>query len=106
MGKIEQPATPPQGAPEGGGLPHLVWFLGLHMGIGMALGVIFAALLLLFNIADLKALIGTTEQPVVAIVMLYAMCALTFGSLAMGISIMTLPFDDGDPDEPDGGPEL
>lgn len=93
MNDSEEPMPPREGPHHASGMPHLLWFLGLNMGIGLAMGVAFAALLLIFNIAGLRDLIETTAEPVLATFLLYAMCALTFGSLAMGIAVMTLPFD-------------
>ena len=97
-------STPPDSEPRKARLPYLLRFLGLHMALGMAAGIAFAALVVLFNVGALKDLISTTEQPVLAQFMLYAMFALTFASLAMGVAIMTLPHDDTDdmrdPDDP------
>ena len=81
----------------------LLFFLAVHCGIGVALGVAFAALIVLLNVAGLKDLLANSSEPAVPLLMLYAFCALTFGSLKMGIAIMTLPYDDrrgSDGDEP------
>jgi hypothetical protein len=75
-------------------IPFLIAFLGRHLALGLAFGLVFAASLVLFDVAGLKSLIETTSEPYVAIALLYAFNALTFGSLAMGIAVMTLPMDD------------
>lgn len=84
-------------------IPMLLFFLAAHCGIGVALGVAFAALLVLFNIAGLKDLLADSSEPAIPLLMLNILFALTFGSLKMGIAIMTLPYDDrrgSDGDEP------
>ncbi|MCH9809091.1 MAG: hypothetical protein K0U74_15305 [Alphaproteobacteria bacterium] len=84
-------------------MPMLLFFLAVHCGIGVATGVAFAALLVLFNIAGLKDLLVGSSEPVIPMFMLFTFCALTFGSLKMGIAVMTLPYDDrrgSDGDEP------
>lgn len=75
-------------------MPVLLTFLGGHMALGLALGVAFAALLLMLGVAGLKTLIATTSEPAVALILFYAFNALTFASVAMGIAVMTLPMDD------------
>lgn len=84
-------------------MPMLLFFLAVHCGMGVALGVVFAALLVLLNIAGIKDLLVESSEPVIPILMLFTFCGLTFGSLKMGIAIMTLPYDDkrgSDGDEP------
>lgn len=84
-------------------MPMLLFFLAVHCGIGVAAGVAFAAAFVYLNIAGVKDLIAETGDPVTPMFMLYAFCALTFGSLSMGIAVMTLPYDDrrgSDGDEP------
>ncbi|MEQ8825524.1 MAG: hypothetical protein RIC14_14240 [Filomicrobium sp.] len=84
-------------------MPMLLFFLAVHCGMGVALGVAFAALLVLFNVAGLKDLLSESSEPVVPLLMLFTFCGLTFGSMKMGAAIMTLPYDDrrgSDGDEP------
>lgn len=78
-------------------IPHLVRFLAVHCALGAALGVVFAAAVILSNVAGIKDLLETSNEPMVAMGMLYFMCALTFASLAMGAGVMLLP--DKKPDE-------
>ena len=72
-------------------LPKLLRFLGLHLAAGAALGAAFASALASSNIFGLNDLLAGTEQPAVALFMLYAVNILTFGSLAMGAGVMLLP---------------
>lgn len=74
--------------------PQLLRFLATHMAFGIAIGVAFASLVVLTNTAGLNDLLTGDEHPYIAIAMLNIMCALTFGSLAMGIGVMTLPWGD------------
>ncbi|MGE5265935.1 MAG: hypothetical protein ACM3L9_01075 [Deltaproteobacteria bacterium] len=74
-------------------LPHLVRFLGLHMATGLAVGVLIASLMIFTNLAGIKDLLVETQEPFIAIFLLYAFNALTFGSVAMGIAVMTMPYD-------------
>ncbi|MEQ1711857.1 MAG: hypothetical protein ABL908_10695 [Hyphomicrobium sp.] len=84
-----QPAPPP-----GGGVPPMLRFLALNLGVGVGLGIAFAALIVLGNVGELKTLIAGAENPWLAIFLLYFMCALTFGSLAMGVAVMSMPYDE------------
>jgi hypothetical protein len=90
-------------------LPRLIRFLGLNMGIGFAIGIIIASAMIMSNLAGLKDLLIETGDPFVAILLLYAFNALTFASVAMGVAVMTLPYDGicdmRDPDDnKDAGP--
>lgn len=82
--------TPPQGRLQ---MPTLIRFLGLHLAMGLAVGVIVSSLMIWSNLAGLKDLLVDEQHPFVAIFLLYAFNALTFGSVAMGVGIMTLPYD-------------
>lgn len=87
-------------------VPKLLFFLAIHCGIGVAIGVAFAAVVILFNVAGLKDLLEASSEPAIPMFMLYAFCALTFGSLSMGVAIWSLPYNGpqdgggGEPPEP------
>ncbi len=53
----------------------------------------FISLLLLSNLAGLKDLIAQSSEPYLALFLLYFFNALTFSSVTMGVTIMTLPRD-------------
>jgi hypothetical protein len=74
-------------------VPTLIRFLGLHLAIGLAIGVFVASLMIWSNLGGLKELLVAEREPFVAIFLLYAFNALTFGSVSMGIGVMTLPYD-------------
>lgn len=81
--------------------PRLVRHLALHLTLGGALGVAFTAFLVGANVAGLGDLIESSGAPVIPKLMLCAANVLTFGSLAMGVSVMTLPWGDDMPGEKD-----
>ncbi len=82
----------------GARVPLLLRHLGWALAMGAALGAAFTAFLLVSNFAGLSDLIAGSSSPVFAIFLLSFMNALTFGSLAMGTSIMTLPRERPPPD--------
>lgn len=75
-------------------IPKLLEFLGLHLGIGVALGVVFASLIVVTNASGLKDLVVNSQEPIMVLALLYGLNALTFGSLAMGVGVMSLPMDE------------
>jgi hypothetical protein len=76
------------------------------MATGLAIGVFVASAMILTNLAGLKDLLVEAQEPAVAIFLLYAFNALTFGSVSMGVAVMTLPYDGTcdmrDPDDGEG----
>lgn len=109
---VDLPKPRPAKAARWANIPQLVRFLALHLGLGIAIGVAFASLVIMSNVSGIKTLIAESSNPYLVLVLLYASNALTFGSLAMAIGVMTLPFDGGcdmrdpedrgDDDKPDG----
>jgi hypothetical protein len=93
-------------SPPSKGLPKLLRYLGLHMMSGFAIGVIVASAMIFGNLAGLKDLLVEAQEPFVAIFLLYAFNALTFGSVSMGVAVMTMPYDGPcdmrDPDDAGG----
>jgi hypothetical protein len=75
-------------------LPELLSFLGRHLLFGLAMGVLFASMILTLDVAGLKGLIRASAEPHIALFLLYAFNALTFGSIAMGAAVMNLPLND------------
>lgn len=79
--------------------PRIVRHLALNCLVGVVLGIALAGGLILTNAAGLGALFAGTDTPVAATVLFCGMFGLTFGSLAMGSSIMMLPKGDRFPEE-------
>ncbi len=70
-----------------------ILFLLKHLLSGVAGAVVLGTGLLLFDVANLATLIWTSDHGLVAGVMLYMGLIVTFGSVAMGIGVMTLNED-------------
>ena len=77
----------------GARIPMLFRHLGLNLALGAAFGVAFTPFLVVTNFAGLRDLIAGSNSALLALAMLCFMKVLTFGSLAMGMSIMSLPRD-------------
>lgn len=71
-------------------MPYLLWFLGLHMAEGAAIGVIFSSLLIMTNAAGLRDLL-LEQSYLLPMLLFYIFNALTFASISMGIAVMRLP---------------
>lgn len=91
---MQSPADPGlEPPPEKPGVPKLIVFLGLNAMIGFALGIAFASVIILTNVAGIKGMLETSESPLVAIAMMFVMCGLTLASLVMGGAVMSMPRD-------------
>ncbi len=78
-------------------LPQLVRFLLLHAAIGIGAGWFLLALLLWTNVNGIGTLIWRSESPLLALAMLAAGFAITFGGVAAAGAVMLERFDkDGD----------
>jgi hypothetical protein len=72
----------------------------INWTLGVGLGIVFASLLLFFDIAGLRSLIGRSDLYIQAIALLYGGFAVTFGSVVCGSAIMRLPREDEGPGQP------
>jgi len=84
-------------------------FIVVGLVLLFAIGVIVASMMIMSNLAGLKELLIEAREPFVAVLLLYAFNALTFGSVAVGVAVMTMPYDGicdmRDPnDDKDAGP--
>jgi len=70
-------------------------FLAFHLALGVAIGWAFVALILLMDIGGLRTLMHGSPDRWMALVLLLAFSAITFGSAAMGSAIMALGDDGG-----------
>lgn len=71
-------------------MPAHVRFLLVHAGIGVLIALVFAALILWFDIAGIRHLVLNTDEGPLALGVFVVLCAITFGSAQMGIRIMLL----------------
>lgn len=90
---VDLPEQPPVKRGAMKSWPKLLSFLALHLALGAAIGVAFASLVIMSNVSDIKTLIAESAEPYLALALLYAMNMLTFGAMAMGVGVMTLPLD-------------
>ena len=72
-------------------MPEFLRYLGPHTAAGFALGIAFAALLLLSNVGNLRDLLAASSEMGVALGALLTLCGLTFAAVVTGAAIMTLP---------------
>ena len=78
---------------DGTGPPRLLVFLALNTALGFALGVAFAAVIVLTDIAGIKGVLEASDMPYFAMLLLFVMCGLTLASLVAGAAVMSLPRD-------------
>ncbi|MFN4099956.1 MAG: hypothetical protein ACK4GT_09275 [Pararhodobacter sp.] len=76
------------------GLPELVKLYIRQVAIGFALSAVFVALLLGFNIANLRSLILATQGGYIAGFLLFFFNGLVFAGVQFAISIMRMGDDD------------
>lgn len=84
--------------------PEMFSFLGKHLAFGLAMGLLFVAMIVATDTAGLASLIFQSDSPALALFIFAAFNALTFASLAMGIAIMTMPHEKGPPGNDDYEP--
>ncbi len=78
-------------------LPRLVRFLLLHTAIGIGAGWLLLALLLWTDVNGVGSLIWRSDSAALAVAMLAAGFAITFGGAAAAAAIMMMRFEkDGD----------
>jgi len=70
--------------------------------MGVAIGFVLAAVVVLIDLGGVKQLLQESSEPFIPMFLLFAMFGLTFGALKMGIAIMSLPLEAPDDGEDDG----
>jgi hypothetical protein len=86
---LKTPAPPPAD------VPVLLVYLGLHGAMGAAIGVAFAAVIILLDVGGLRGLLNASPDPALPMAMLYVACALTFAGAKMAAAVMSLPSPNG-----------
>lgn len=80
-----------------------IWrFMVKHWGLGMVMGAVFAAAILVLDIGHLRTLMAHSDMLVLASIMLFAGFSLTFGAIFCGTAVMSLG-DKPASDKPEGG---
>ncbi|MBF9037537.1 hypothetical protein LSUCC0246_03310 [Rhodobacterales bacterium LSUCC0246] len=75
-------------------MPKHIRFILRHAGICAVIAFAFVAMLSGFNLANLRHMVLNSANGVLAVVMLYIFCTITFGLAQIGYRIMTLSNDD------------
>lgn len=74
-------------------------FLGVHLVYGLAAALTFGIAVLVTNLGNLRTLAMDSSQPVSVLALFFFGLFITFGSVGMGVGIMSLARDE------DCGPE-
>ncbi len=64
---------------------------------GISAAAVLAGGLVVFDVAGFGHLIANSANPVLPVVVLFASLAITLSSVAMGVAVMRLPFDNDGP---------
>ena len=80
-------------------MPALVRLYIVNVAFGFVLAVVFVALLLSLNVANLRALLLGSEMGLVALIMLIVFNGIVFAGAQFGVAVMCL----GDEDDHGGG---
>lgn len=78
-------------------MPQLVRLYIRNVLLGAVLSALFVAMLLTFNVGNLRHLIFTSDIGVVALVMLFAFNTIVFSAVQFGISVMRMADDETPP---------
>lgn len=69
-------------------------FLGVHLVYGLAGAVTFGTAVLMTNLGNLRTLALESAHPAMVLVLFFFGLCVTFGSVGMGVGIMSLASDD------------
>jgi len=83
-------------------MPDLVRFLIRHALAGAVIGVVFTAVILVFDIGSIRTLTQGTAQGIGVRLLLCFFVSSTFASAQMGIAVMAPPSRKDDPTAPPG----
>jgi hypothetical protein len=65
-------------------------FLGKHLAAGVLAGVVFCTAMLWFDVGGLGTLMLGSDSMAVGLYLFFGSVCITFGSVAMGVGIMSL----------------
>ncbi|MDA7425410.1 hypothetical protein [Thalassococcus lentus] len=72
-------------------MPKLIKLYMRHVAIGFGLAAVFVAMLLGFNVANLKHLVTHSDVGLLAVVLLWFLNGIVFAGVQFGVAIMLLP---------------
>ncbi|MAP94444.1 MAG: hypothetical protein CMK07_05780 [Ponticaulis sp.] len=75
-------------------MPYLIKFLGFYALVGFAIALAFVLVVFGIDLGGLWSLLVKSNVKWLGAFMFLAFNTITFSSIAMGIAIMTLPYDD------------
>ena len=79
-------------------MPELVRLYIRNVAIGLGLSVVFVAMLMWFNVANLAHLVTATQGGAIAVVMLVIFNGIVFGGVQFAIAVMRMAEPEGDDD--------
>lgn len=79
-------------------LPLLVRFMLTHAATGVAIGWALLLVAIRVDLGGLGSLLSSSPDGPLATILLLAVFAITFGAAAIGVAVMSLPWDRGDRD--------
>ncbi|WP_249209241.1 hypothetical protein [Magnetospirillum sulfuroxidans] len=71
-------------------------FLGTHLFYGLSAGATFGSMVLATNMGNIWTLATQSSHPITVLVLFFFGLFVTFGSVGMGVGIMSLARDDDD----------
>lgn len=77
-------------------MPRLIRLYIQQVLLGFALSAVFVAALMVFNIANLRHLVGASDVGLMAVIVLWVLNGIVFAGVQFGISIMRMAGDDRD----------
>ncbi len=69
-------------------------FLGTHLIYGLVGGLTFGLAVMVINLGNLRTLVLESSNPVLVLVMFFGALFVTFGSVGMGVGVMSLGRDE------------
>ncbi len=69
-------------------------FVLLHAGLGFAVGIAVAALIVLFDVGGLKELILASGEPIAPLLFFEVNCAATGAVMKVSHAVITMPYDE------------
>lgn len=73
-------------------------YVGQHLVYGLTAGLTFGLAVLYTNLGNLRTLALESHSPALVLVVFFFGLFVTFGSVGMGVGIMTMGLDDNDGD--------
>jgi hypothetical protein len=76
------------------GMPPLFRFMALHLASGIGVGWALLAAILAADVSGLGSLVRSAPDGLLAVTVLAAFFAISFGAAGLGIAVINLPWED------------